>query len=145
MQAAGAASLNQGPSDVELAKPFFDGQQLVQDDREPAGHEASARSLYTLRSMLSHFLLNICCCILGLPLILSTFAVQDACNRHEHCCIAACQKRSNFLGLKSVCVSVGALQARVWWLLWFICWSVAALQTKPEPLALSATWPLNPL
>lgn len=42
-QAAGAASLNQGPSDVELAKPFFDGQQLVQDDREPAGHEASAR------------------------------------------------------------------------------------------------------
>ena len=42
MQAAGAASLNEGPSDVELAKPF-DGQQVVQDDREPAGHEASAR------------------------------------------------------------------------------------------------------
>ena len=43
MQAAGAASLNEGPSDVELAKPLFDGQQVVQDDREPAGHEASAR------------------------------------------------------------------------------------------------------
>jgi len=48
-------------------------------------------------------------------------------------------------GLKGVCVRVGVLQARVWWLLWFICWSVVALQTKPALLVLSATWLLTPL
>jgi hypothetical protein len=70
---------------VELAKPFFDGQQLVQDDREPAGHEASARSLHTLHSVLSHFLLSFCCCFI--ELLMSAAAVQYACNRHEHYCM----------------------------------------------------------
>ncbi len=49
LQASGAASLNQGPTDVELAKPFFDGQQLVQEDREPPGQEAAARRASVLR------------------------------------------------------------------------------------------------
>lgn len=59
--------------------------------------------------------------------------------------IAARHQRRQLVGLKGLCAAVGALQARVWWLLWFICWSVVALQTKPELLALSATWPLTPL
>ena len=43
LQTPGLANLNHGPSDVELAKPYFDGQQLVQNNREASGHEASAR------------------------------------------------------------------------------------------------------
>jgi len=96
--------LNQGPSDVELAKPFFDGQQLVQDDREPAGHEASARSLHTLHSMPSHFLHSICCCSSELLPIMCAFAVQYACHRHEHCCTsskeAACRPEGVVCGCR---------------------------------------------
>ena len=43
LQTAGAAVLNQGTDSIELAKPFFQGQQLVQNEREASGHEAAPR------------------------------------------------------------------------------------------------------
>lgn len=43
LQTAGSAVLNQGTDSIELAKPFFQGQQLVQNEREAPGHEAAPR------------------------------------------------------------------------------------------------------
>ena len=43
IQGSEAAMLNQGLSSMEFAKPLFDCQQLVHDEREASGHEASAR------------------------------------------------------------------------------------------------------
>ena len=43
VQASEAATLNQSLSSIELAKPSFDSQLLLHDEREASGHEASAR------------------------------------------------------------------------------------------------------
>ena len=43
LQTAGSAILNQGTDSVELAKPFLQGQQLIQNEREASGHEAAPR------------------------------------------------------------------------------------------------------
>lgn len=40
---ASEAGLNQGLSSIEIAKPILDSHQLLHDEREAPGHEATAR------------------------------------------------------------------------------------------------------
>ena len=53
IQASETATVNPNLSSIELAKPLFDCQQLVHDEREASGHEASARWAFSLRCSLS--------------------------------------------------------------------------------------------
>lgn len=49
---AAPAAVNQGKDSMELAKPFFQGQQLLQTDREAPGQEAPPR--YVPMSTIGH-------------------------------------------------------------------------------------------
>ena len=147
MQAAGATSTNQGLGSIELAKPFFDGHQLAQNEREAPGHEASTR----LQS--SHQIQSACCMLMLSPACcLVLFCLFAHCSAHLSVClsVASCSTATSIVttctlyGLPTTdCLATGVVKVKVLWHLWYTCWSVVGHLTKLVLLVLSATWPQN--